>query len=322
MCLYPKLIPNRKWVANKKNNGNPPECKDERTKWVAAGCGKCFECRRQKARSWAVRMQEEVKHDKNGTFVTLTFSTESLIELSEEITVDGYERDNQIATKAVRYFLERWRKRTGKSVKHWLVTELGHGTTEHIHLHGIIFSKDRAGIEKNWKYGYVYLGKYVNEKTVNYCVKYVSKVDAEHKYYNPKILCSKGLGKNYLKRDAANSNRFQGTATKEYYKTNNGSKLNLPVYYRNKIYTDEEREALWVAKLDKKERWVNKRKAETDEEYWIMLREARFKNEELGYGNDEQDWDRKQYERKLRNLRFKERQRKLSEKLNSYDMDD
>ena len=30
----------------------------------------------------------------------------------------------------------------------------------------------------------------------------------------------------------------------------------LPMYYRNKIYTEEEREKLWIVKLDKEERWV------------------------------------------------------------------
>ena len=40
MCLYPKLILNKKYTANKKNNYKVPEIKDERTKYVAVGCGK------------------------------------------------------------------------------------------------------------------------------------------------------------------------------------------------------------------------------------------------------------------------------------------
>ena len=34
--------------------------------------------------------------------------------------------NNEIATKAIRLCLERVRKLTGKSVKHWFITELGH----------------------------------------------------------------------------------------------------------------------------------------------------------------------------------------------------
>ena len=37
----------------------------------------------------------------------------------------GYEKDNNIATLSVRRFLERWRKEFKRSVRHWLITELG-----------------------------------------------------------------------------------------------------------------------------------------------------------------------------------------------------
>ena len=42
--------------------------------------------------------------------------------------------EDGIATLAVRRFLERWRKKYKKSVKHWFVTELGGKFTERIHL--------------------------------------------------------------------------------------------------------------------------------------------------------------------------------------------
>ena len=40
MCLYPKLIKNRRYVPNKKNGGVPPQCPDERLLYVTAACGK------------------------------------------------------------------------------------------------------------------------------------------------------------------------------------------------------------------------------------------------------------------------------------------
>ena len=42
---------------------------------------KCMECRKQKAREWQIRMCEEIKENKNGKFITFTFSNESIIEL-------------------------------------------------------------------------------------------------------------------------------------------------------------------------------------------------------------------------------------------------
>ena len=142
MCLYPKMLKNRKYTITKKNGGNVPVLHDKRIEYVAVGCQNCIECRKMKAREWQVRLLEEVRHDKTGKFVTLTFSDESIAELSAGIELKGYNLDNEIARKGVRRFLERWRKHNGKSIKHWLVTELGHEGTENIHLHGIIFTNN------------------------------------------------------------------------------------------------------------------------------------------------------------------------------------
>ena len=289
MCLYPTLRENKKWVPNKKNKGQPPIMKDPRTKWVATGCGNCMECRKQKARAWSVRLQEEIRTDKRGKFVTLTFSNESIYRIingldtegkktSQPIkNLDGYELDNEIATIAVRRFLERWRKKHNVSVKHWLITELGqpdhkHRGTENIHLHGIIFTDNKEEIEKIWQYGFVYTGKFVNERTINYCVKYSTKIDEAHKEYKAKILASPGIGRGYINRIDAIDNKYQeGGKTRETYTTRSGQRINLPVYYRNKIYTEEEREQLWIEKLDKNERWVDGIKAKDETEYYLLL---------------------------------------------------
>ena len=62
---------NPHYLPNKSNGYNPPECKDERVRYIEADCGKCWECRRKKAREWSVRIQEEIKVNK-GYFITLT----------------------------------------------------------------------------------------------------------------------------------------------------------------------------------------------------------------------------------------------------------
>ena len=119
MCLYPKLIRNKKYTASKKNGGVIPEYTDERVLYVPVGCGKCIECRKQIARNWQVRLLEDVRHNTNGKFITLTFSNEAITELADKITgLSGYDLDNEIATKAMRYFLERWRKKYKKSLRH------------------------------------------------------------------------------------------------------------------------------------------------------------------------------------------------------------
>ena len=133
MCLYPRLIENKKYKSNLKNSGVIPAITDKRALYVPVGCGKCMECMKKKAREWQVRLSEEIRTYKNGKFVTLTFDSQSYLHLNKKIkkridkngkeyNLNGYDRDNAICKKAVRYFLENWRKEFKKSVKHWFVT--------------------------------------------------------------------------------------------------------------------------------------------------------------------------------------------------------
>lgn len=322
MCLYPKLIKNQKYIANKKNGGIIPAINDNRVLMVPVGCQKCIECRKKKAREWQVRLLEEVKNNKNGIFITLTFSNESIKKLNKEIEgLSGYELDNQIATLATRRFLERWRKKYKKSLRHWLVTELGHNGTENIHMHGLVFPTDEMKkkdnvfeeINKIWGYGYTWIGdkkeNYVSERTVNYIIKYINKIDKQHTEYNSKILTSAGIGKGYAER-IGEYNSYKKEETREYIKTKSGHKIALPIYYRNKIYTDEEREKLWIEKLDKNERYVLGQKidiSENDKTYWNVLKRARQKNKRLGYGDDSINWERKKYENERRILMLNKR---------------
>jgi len=213
MCLYPKLIRNPKYTPNKKNGGIITAPTDPRVLAVPIGCGECIECMKKKKREWQVRLNEEIKNDKTPkTFITLTFSNESIIKLYNDKKINnlkGYELDNAAATLAIRLWLERWRKKHQTSLKHWLITELGHNGTENIHLHGIIWTKDKNAIEQTWKYGWVYHGKYVNSQTINYISKYITKQDLKHKAYKPKILTSAGMGKNYKTSQQANLNEYR-----------------------------------------------------------------------------------------------------------------
>ena len=88
----------------------------------------------------------------------------------------------------MRKFLERCRKKTGKSLKHWCVTELGEEKGR-IHLHGIFFGDKAAElVAEKWKYGNVFIGSYVNEKTINYISKYMLKDDLNNREFTGKIL--------------------------------------------------------------------------------------------------------------------------------------
>ena len=117
MCLYPRLIPNPKYRTSKKRGYYKPSPHDARLNYVPVACGKCYECRKKKAREWRIRLAEEIRHNKS-YFVTLTIDDDNLEMLKNELgvkTVKGNE--NNIATLALRKFLERCRKKTGEIIK-------------------------------------------------------------------------------------------------------------------------------------------------------------------------------------------------------------
>ena len=334
MCLYPKLLDNPKYKPNKKNGGIPPQKPlrvvngvtmiDKRVEKVAIGCGKCIECLKQKSNEWRVRLLEEIKHNKTKAhFVTLTFSNDSIKELTNSNRIwelQGYERDNAIASEAVRRFKERWRKKHGKQPRAWLITELGHQGTENIHLHGIIWTEHGEDITPTWKYGFTWNSSeqyrgWVNEQTVNYVIKYCTKLDTQREYYKPKIYASNGLGKDHFKHIDKQYD-YKGDQTREFYKTSKGYKVGLPKYYRNKAFTEEEREKLWIHKLDKGIVYVmgnpiDLNKPGGEEHYYLALEHAQRQNQIWGYGSDKIDWEKKYYENRLRDQRNAERLQNL-----------
>ena len=150
----------------------------------------------------------------------------------------------EILEKSVKFLkkqlLENWDK-----IEEEEIINIKRGLAETLNLIVIIKDKTNKGV--------------VNERTVNYITKYITKTDEIHKEYKPIILASAGLGKKYIERYDSKNNKFRGKDTKETYTTRNGLELALPIYYRNKIYNDEEREKLWMNLLDKNVRYVNGR---------------------------------------------------------------
>lgn len=297
MCLYPRIIRNPKYKANKKNGGIIPYAKDKRALYVAIGCGKCIECRRQKANEWRVRLNEEIRRNNNPCrFVTLTLKEEYLESIE---TIAGKDNAYGQAAILVRRYLERIRKRTGKSVKHWIIPELGHKGTERLHLHGLIWCEKPWILKEEWANvcGHYFGGKDITAKTVNYVSKYILKQDEKHTEFQGKIFCSAGIGQGYVGSMQYSKNEYKGSQTDETYRLPTGHKVALPIYYRNKRWTDSEREQLWMARLDKQIRYVDGLAVDMaleEDRYWRLLEIAREKNERLHYGKLD-GWEKARY---------------------------
>ena len=276
MCLYPTFVRNPKYKPNKKNKGKPPVCRDRRLYYIPTKCGCCIECRKEKQREWRVRLDEELRTN-YGYFITLTVSPEGIKELEERTNLNWELNPNEIATKALRLFLERARKDTGKSIKHWCVTELGE-KKDRIHLHGIFFGQKSAElIKKHWKYGFSFIGQYCNSRSVNYMTKYMLKVDVKHPTFKQIVLASPGIGAGYMDRldylwQKQNYKKIE-VAT---YTFRNGTKMAMPKYYKDKIFTDKEREKMWINNLNRGLLWIYGEKVKANDwktidnlrEYW------------------------------------------------------
>lgn len=317
MCLYTKLILNKRYLPSIKNGGEVPECDDERKRFIPAKCGKCFECRAEKAREWQVRLYEELKVS-FGYFVTLSFSDESLKKLCKQTGLKSWKNnENNIATAAFRLFLERIRKETGKSVKHWFITELGE-KKDRIHLHGILFDqKAVVYMRKNWKYGNTFVGNCCNLKTIRYISKYMTKKDIKHPNFTGKVLASKGIGAAYLKRINIKAKKERAHIDSiAIYTFTDGRKVKLPKYYVDKIYSDEEREEMWMRNLDKGITYIHGEKMRMDDiEECNKLREyykefgkrVMYDNEE--YWNAEKKRKQEERWRRIRALTGKAKER-------------
>lgn len=308
MCLYQTKMVNPHYLPSIKNGGKVPMYKDVRHTHLYVDCGWCVECRKKIANSWRVRLYEEIKDNPNAEFVTFSFAPEDVATLENEIKskkykgLEGEEIDvNILAAYAIRMFTERWRKKYKKTPRHWFITELGHTNSERIHLHGIMWNTSEVereefvnDIRKKWGYGNVFVGRYVNERTINYIVKYVTKLDDDHIGYKQKIFVSKSLGAGYLDRVGNVVNVFRGEATVTQYTTYNGFKIELPRYYKLKLYSDEEREYLWTRELDKNRIYIKgiefkltyQDEQDVRERFYNALRKAREENEANGYGTN------------------------------------
>lgn len=95
--------------------------------------------------------------------------------------------------------------------------------------------------------------------------------------------------------------RYRPRQSAEYYTLSNGRKVALPIYYRNKLYSVEERDKLWTDRLDKHEIYVNGiriRNTHTEDgeaAYFATLKTQQEDNIRLGYGSTDDEWKKQPY---------------------------
>ena len=177
-------------------------------------CGKCYACRMNKAREWALRLHWEDKMHAFSQFVTMTYAEENCHWKISKF--DGEPRKN-IHYKDGTQFINSIRqamKREGHPdiIRYFMICEYGKKNTRHAHWHVMLWGcpYDVNRLRRIWNKGNVHVG-YIQPQSIAYVSGYTWKRQDEyvnkHGLNPEKPFMSKGkergtgLGFNYVKQD-------------------------------------------------------------------------------------------------------------------------
>lgn len=212
-------------------------------------CGKCPACIKRRSCEWSFRLMEEEKVSDSAFFITLTYDTSNV-----PITERGF---MSLEKRGLQLFFKRLRKlhvknvqpiglpgEVQKSLKYYAVGEYG-GRTNRPHYHIILFNAKIELIAEAWKLGHIHYGN-VTGPSIGYTLKYMSKkgkipmwaTDDREKEFG---VMSKGLGKSYITPDMVAWHKAS-LDERMYCNLKGGDKVGMPRYFKQKIYTEEERQ--------------------------------------------------------------------------------
>lgn len=254
--------------------------KDRNKDEIPVPCGKCPNCKARRVSAWSFRLMQEEKRAQSAHFVTLTYDT-LYVPISKRGFMTLNKRDCQL-------FFKRLRKANkGRTIKYYLAGEYG-GRTKRPHYHIILFNAELKTIQPAWNLGQIHYGA-VSAASVGYCLKYISKGttvplhknDDRHREFS---LMSKGLGENYLTK-AMIAWHLADMNNRMYCNLEEGKKIAMPRYYKNKVYNEDQRDLVGVATRQKMlERQANA--IAGDPHYWERLdqaKEALFRKHKIKY---------------------------------------
>lgn len=215
----------------------------------AVPCGKCEFCRKQRAREWSFRLQEE-SFDKYVYNCLLTYRDEDL----------PYYKGHPCVSKVhIQEFLKRFRyhleKEFNTKIKYFLCAEYG-GKYHRPHYHMILFSD--LSLKNNgpdpykkvndiflfsWRHGICDLEPLSNVGgSVNYLTNYLTTFHDGYNYdkhNKPFLMMSRcGLGKSWIDRHPQQIKKM--VEEMDYTTISAGYKLPLPRYLRRKIMPEEQ----------------------------------------------------------------------------------
>lgn len=244
-------------------------------------CGKCPYCLQRRANNWIFRCQQELKVSDSAHFVTLTYEQPphtlgtGMMTLYKPDLQNFFKRLRKIpreySSKPIRYYAvgeygsenrrphyhiilfnsdpdsvnEAWRGeyQPSNKVKRRKLSNYYKYSTKVFKLERIPDNRTKLSLDVPILLGITHFGE-VNESTIAYTAKYINKGTVIPQFKDddrcPEFqLFSKGLGKNFL--DDPNVLKYYLLNPSNNYVTVNGFKKALPRYFKDKIFTDDDK---------------------------------------------------------------------------------
>lgn len=258
---------------------------------IEVPCGQCILCKIDKARQWAVRIQDEARLYDNNVFLTLTYDDEHL---PKNATLD--KRDFQLFIKRLRKHLEPHKIRffhcgeygSNDSSKRHHLQQYGISPLGRPHYHAILFNidfpdkqylKEKDGfayyysplIESIWRKGFNVIGQ-VSFDSANYVAGYITKkrkgdnfkdyykrvnietgeiVDIEPEYST--MSRRPGIGSEHYEK-------YKGDMYPKDFTTVNGQEVSIPRYYDRKLELDDDYLYEMIKEKRREHAYLNKNK--------------------------------------------------------------
>lgn len=204
-------------------------------------CGKCMNCRNKRISGWAARLMKEDMHSSMSFFVTFTYDPAHVMFCEKG-------RPTLWPSHLTNY----WKLLRKKNVKfkYYACGEYG-SNRKRPHYHAILFIKETTLsptqvinlIDSTWVHGETFSGT-VTAESIAYTLKYISKKGSVPEYAGDKRHAefqrsSKGLGLDYLQK--IGHWHLDDLLNRAYIPLQGGGKAPIPRYYKDRIYTLEQR---------------------------------------------------------------------------------
>lgn len=205
-------------------------------KWKVVPCGKCLTCRRRRQAAWSFRLLQEMQQSSTAAFLTFTY---------DDAHLSYGEKWPTLVKSDFQNFMKRLRKKQASlsnvKLKYYACGEYG-STTYRPHYHAIMFNLVPEllfdGVLGDiWQNGNARVDD-CNIRTIQYVSKYVMKsgggpLNGKEREF---ALMSKGLGKSFL---TDKTTKFYKENETPYLIWQDGKKITMPRYYKEKIFDEE-----------------------------------------------------------------------------------